>query len=175
MISLSSKDITRLCKDSERISNADAIYELSKIINKACGNRLLGFGFLTNISRLTASLKCPADFTTSATTNVTSLKLGILLDPQHAFNVITHGPSPDTLPTEAAAFREFWGDKCDLRRFQDGTIEECVSWEVSDPLERLKIIQQVIRWVIIEKLGIGNPKQTLSNFVGFQRSTFFYD
>jgi U3 small nucleolar RNA-associated protein 22 len=29
----------------------------------------------------------------------------------------------------AAVFREFWGDKAELRRFKDGSILEAVVWE----------------------------------------------
>ncbi|KAG0148906.1 hypothetical protein CROQUDRAFT_371363 [Cronartium quercuum f. sp. fusiforme G11] len=160
---LSARDLKRLCQNCECTSTTNAILAISKNISKACSNRLLGFGFLTDISD---HVKPVINDATSAVKTTVSLKLGILLDPTHAFNIITHGPSPDALPTEAAAFREFWGAKCDLRRFQDGAIEECVSWEVSDPLERLKIIQQVIRWVLVEKLGFADSKQTLSDFVG---------
>lgn len=30
----------------------------------------------------------------------------------------------------AAKFRQFWGEKAELRRFQDGNIAEAVVWEV---------------------------------------------
>ncbi|EGG06976.1 uncharacterized protein MELLADRAFT_86177 [Melampsora larici-populina 98AG31] len=162
---LSPRDTKRICQDLEGKHTNEALFAISEIINKACGDRLSGFGFLINDLQHTRSIEGGSNASTTAD-NVT-LKLGVILNPAQAFNVITHGHSPDTSPIEAAAFREFWGDKCDLRRFQDGTIEECVSWEVSDPLERLKIVQQIIRWVLSKKLGFADQKeQVISDFIG---------
>lgn len=36
--------------------------------------------------------------------------------PGEAYRMLDKGPAPDT--PEAAAFRDFWGDKAELRRFQ---------------------------------------------------------
>ncbi|KAH9815393.1 Nrap protein [Melampsora americana] len=165
MVQLSSRDTERICQDSERKTTNDMIFAMSDTINKACGDRLCGFGFLIDHSQHPRSVD---DVSNASTTQGNLyLKLGVILNPAQAFNIITHGHSPDTSPIEAAAFREFWGDKCDLRRFQDGAIEECVSWEVSDPLERLKIVQKIIRWVLEKKLGFANQKQqVISDFVG---------
>lgn len=165
MVQLSPRDTERVCQDLETTHTNGAIFAISDTINKACGDRLWGFGFL--IDNLQNARSIESGSNASTTQDSASLKLGVILNPSQAFNIITHGHSPDTSPIEAAAFREFWGDKCDLRRFQDGTIEECVSWEVSDPLERLKIVQQIIHWVLSEKLGFADQKQqVISDFVG---------
>lgn len=166
MVRLSYKDIKRLCRNSERTSATEAILTISTTLNRACEQRLRAFGFMSDISDHNSGAVLKVKPVASETPKSITLKIGVVLNPTHAFNVITHGPSPDTSPSEAADFREFWGDKCELRRFQDGAIEECVSWEVSDPLERLKIVQQVIRWVLITKLGFPDSKQSLSDFVG---------
>jgi U3 small nucleolar RNA-associated protein 22 len=53
--------------------------------------------------------------------------LGLLLDTDHAFSIVNMGPPADS--PEAAEFHSFWGEKSELRRFQDGSINEAVVWE----------------------------------------------
>ena len=53
--------------------------------------------------------------------------LGLLLDTDHAFSIVNMGPAADS--PEAAEFHSFWGEKAELRRFQDGSINEAVVWE----------------------------------------------
>ena len=52
---------------------------------------------------------------------------GLLLDTDHAFSIVNMGPPADS--PEAAEFHSFWGEKSELRRFQDGSINEAVVWE----------------------------------------------
>ena len=49
--------------------------------------------------------------------------LGVVVDPDHANRIVDKGPPADHA-AEAAAFRAFWGEKAELRRFQDGSILE---------------------------------------------------
>jgi hypothetical protein len=44
-------------------------------------------------------------------------------------------------PQAAAKFRQFWGDKAELRRFQDGNIAEAVVWECG-PAERHSVVDR---------------------------------
>ena len=44
-------------------------------------------------------------------------------------------------PQAAAKFRRFWGDKAELRRFQDGNIAEAVVWECG-PAERHSVVDR---------------------------------
>ncbi|KAH0540795.1 nucleolar protein 6 isoform X1 [Cotesia glomerata] len=60
------------------------------------------------------------------------LLIGLQLNPEHCFNVIDKGPVAN-LP-EAEEFRNFWGNKSELRRFQDGSICEAVVWAKKSPL-----------------------------------------
>ncbi len=53
--------------------------------------------------------------------------LGLLLDTDHAFSIVNMGPPADS--PEAAEFHSFWGERSELRRFQDGSINEAVVWE----------------------------------------------
>jgi hypothetical protein len=45
-------------------------------------------------------------------------------------------------PQAAAKFRQFWGDKAELRRFQDGNIAEAVVWECG-PAERHSVVDRL--------------------------------
>jgi len=59
----------------------------------------------------------------------TVLTVGLLIDPANAFRPVDMGPAAnDTI--NAKAFRAFWGNKSEIRRFQDGSIVEAVVWTV---------------------------------------------
>ena len=49
---------------------------------------------------------------------------------------------------QAKAFREFWGEKSELRRFQDGSISEAVVWDCSNVSEKRKICEKIIKHVL---------------------------
>ena len=55
------------------------------------------------------------------------MTIGLLLDTDHAFSIVNMGPPADS--PEAAEFHSFWGERSELRRFQDGSINEAVVWE----------------------------------------------
>jgi hypothetical protein len=54
--------------------------------------------------------------------------IGLSLVPENTSRILDKGPPP-TDKEAAAAFREFWGDRAELRRFKDGSILEAVVWE----------------------------------------------
>ena len=67
------------------------------------------------------------------------LHLGLILDSEHAFEMLDKGP--ESIAPEAEEFRQFWGDKAQLRRFQDGSITESVVWAAStDELSKKRLI-----------------------------------
>lgn len=53
------------------------------------------------------------------------ITVGITLNNENASRKVDRGPNND----EEENFRNFWGSKCQLRRFQDGSIVEAVVWE----------------------------------------------
>ncbi|KAL2841235.1 Nrap protein [Aspergillus pseudoustus] len=59
------------------------------------------------------------------------LSVGLLLDSENSTRVVDHGP-PAEEKDAAAAFRNFWGGKAELRRFKDGSIRESLVWS-EDP------------------------------------------
>ncbi|KAI4118717.1 MAG: hypothetical protein LQ345_001283 [Seirophora villosa] len=56
--------------------------------------------------------------------------VGLLLNPENSQRMVDRGPPIDDKKA-SALFREFWGDRAELRRFKDGTISESVLWSGS--------------------------------------------
>ncbi|KAF7312182.1 Mannose-6-phosphate isomerase [Mycena indigotica] len=82
-------------------------------------------------------------------TDPTIIYLGLIIDTQHAFRLVDHGPSAEESdPTIAQQFHEFWGDKAELRRFKDGRIVESVVWDVSSADERPYIPVMIVRHLL---------------------------
>ena len=71
------------------------------------------------------------------------LELGLLLDADHAWHQVEHGPPPES--PEAAQFRAFWGDAAELRRFRDGRVLESVVWPVASLAQRYGLPRHVLR------------------------------
>ncbi|XP_048219541.1 nucleolar protein 6 [Perognathus longimembris pacificus] len=71
-----------------------------------------------------------------------TLTLGLLLRPEALTSVLELGPEADQ--PEAADFRQFWGSRSELRRFQDGAIREAVVWEAASLSQKRLIPHQVV-------------------------------
>eukprot|EP00903_Cladosiphon_okamuranus_P015535 g14342.t1 len=56
------------------------------------------------------------------------------------------GPPAEDGPA-ARKFREFWGDKSELRRFKDGSIVEAVVWK-GKGAQRHRVVEQIVRHVL---------------------------
>lgn len=59
-------------------------------------------------------------------TNEKKLSFGLIINPEHSIEVLNKGPQANQ--PEAEPFKRFWGDKSELRRFQDGSITEACVW-----------------------------------------------
>nr|XP_045581475.1 nucleolar protein 6-like [Procambarus clarkii] len=59
-----------------------------------------------------------------------NLVVGLVLNPVSAWALLTKGPPADD--PKAENFKTFWGSKCSLRRFQDGSFHEAVLWGTPD-------------------------------------------
>ncbi|KAI9797879.1 MAG: hypothetical protein M1833_005079 [Piccolia ochrophora] len=109
---------------------------LYQILHRALGDRV----DLIDIS-------CPevGSWTTKNTMPNLSKEAAILvkliLNPANSERTVDHGP-PAEDKREAAEFRQFWGPKAELRRFQDGGILESLVWagDKSSP----PIVHQII-------------------------------
>nr|XP_017509913.2 nucleolar protein 6 isoform X2 [Manis javanica] len=70
------------------------------------------------------------------------LTLGLLLRPEGLTSVLELGPEADQ--PKASDFRQFWGSRSELRRFQDGAIREAVVWEAASMAQKRLIPHQVV-------------------------------
>ena len=81
--------------------------------------------------------------------------IGLVLDQEHAFRLVDHGPVAAEAPSRTTeAFHELWGNKAELRRFQDGSIAESVVWHVRDSDERTHIPAMIVRHILDQHFGI---------------------
>ncbi|KAH6891012.1 Nrap protein [Thelonectria olida] len=63
-----------------------------------------------------------------------NVSFGVVFDAAHMSRQLEHGPAAEE-QKEAARFRQFWGDKAELRRFKDGSIIECIEWSKKMPFD----------------------------------------
>ena len=73
------------------------------------------------------------------------LFVGLLLKAEKCWRTVDHGPSAED-QAASKEFREFWGDKAELRRFKDGNILESVVWDSEDP--QRPILDQIVTYVL---------------------------
>ncbi|KAF2277561.1 pre-rRNA processing protein Utp22 [Westerdykella ornata] len=65
--------------------------------------------------------------------------------PSNANRTVDLGPAAEN-KKEAASFRQFWGEKAELRRFKDGSILESVVWSVKDT--SVPVMEQIIKFTL---------------------------
>ena len=70
-----------------------------------------------------------------------------------AHSTLDRGPSADD-PT-ALEFREFWGDKSNLRRFMDGAVCEAVVWTAENACDKRHVLGEIVSY-ILHRLVITN-------------------
>ncbi|KAL7985724.1 hypothetical protein Chor_013656 [Crotalus horridus] len=90
--------------------------------------------------------------------DVGSLSFGLLLNLDFATSVLERGPEGHK--EEAVEFRQFWGEKSELRRFQDGVICEAVLWNAANLCQKRLIPEQIIRHIL--KLHLAVPETSIS-------------
>ena len=86
-----------------------------------------------------APVKCDQDV---------KIDIGLLLRPENTSRLVDHGPSAEDSKA-SMEFREFWGDKAELRRFKDGSISESLIWSEDSP-----VTQQIIEHVLYHHLKL---------------------
>ena len=82
-------------------------------------------------------------------TTARKLRIGLVVDPDTVNRTVDHGPSAEQ-KEQAAAFRKFWGDKAELRRFKDGSILETVVWQTSTGQT---VFEQIVRYLLQRRFG----------------------
>jgi U3 small nucleolar RNA-associated protein 22 len=75
--------------------------------------------------------------------------LGFIFDSVQIGRTIDRGPSADD-PKAASDFQKFWGEKAELRRFRDGSIQESLVWN-QDPKQT--IFRMIVTYILGKHLG----------------------
>lgn len=136
-----------LVADNGSVYNA-LIATLTSTLRRGLGNRARALAVLhpsSDVRPLSQAL--PA--------NPSIIHLGVVLDTEHAFRLVDHGPpAEDEESEQAKIFRNLWGEKAELRRFKDGSITESVVWDVRSADERAHIPSLIIQHLLQRHLGI---------------------
>ena len=77
------------------------------------------------------------------------LLIGLLLNTQHIHRTVDRGPSADEKEV-AASFRSFWGEKAELRRFNDGSIRESLIWSTHSDNS---VLEQILTYAVRRNIG----------------------
>jgi len=88
-----------------------------------------------------------------ATASLPSLTLGLIINPERAFEKLIKGPLADK-KEEADKFRGVWGEKSEIRRFQNGEICEAVFLNTETVEHKRSIVQEIISYILGRNLKI---------------------
>lgn len=95
------------------------------------------------------------------------IELGVVLDQREAARLVDHGPSAEE-PEASQEFRDFWGDKSELRRFKDGRILESVVWEVGPAAEeRSLIVGRSVRYILNRHFGLEQEDVSIESLAAY--------
>ena len=127
---------------------------LSTRLREALGSRVKALAVLHRSSRL-------RPISQGLPTDPTNIFIGLVLDQERAFRLVDQGPSATEPRSHAqVAFCDLWGNKAEVRRFQDGSITESVVWHVQDSDERAHIPVMIVRHILERHFGVGNDSVT---------------
>ncbi|KAG1721200.1 Nrap protein [Suillus paluster] len=129
-------------------SDAAVLASMSSILRRGLGNRTQAIAILQpgTPRRPISSAESP---------DTSTIHIGLIYDPAHAFRLVDHGPSAEDQESNIAQeFRHLWGSRAELRRFKDGRITESVVWEVTTSDERAHIPASIVRYLLQLHFGI---------------------
>ncbi|KAN0029454.1 hypothetical protein ACTA71_007581 [Dictyostelium dimigraforme] len=86
--------------------------------------------------------------------------IGLKVNSENWLSVIDLGPPADHV--NAPKFREFWGNKSQIRRFKDGSILEAVTWNPKNGSRHL-VIEEIIKYTLNFHLQI--PVENVTSVV----------
>ncbi|CAF3563201.1 unnamed protein product [Adineta steineri] len=81
----------------------------------------------------------------------TSITFGIIFSDQYDLSILK---GPENATKEAQAFRKLWSERCELRRFPDGSILESVVWNVDTAKDKRLIWMDATRYLLEIQGGI---------------------
>lgn len=111
--------------------------EVHRVLKKAYGQR-------AQLIHLQQPARSSWALTKTQTTEDMHVLVGVIFDSSNMSRQMDYGP-PAEEQKEAARFRQFWGEKAELRRFKDGSILECVEWSSMLPLQ---ICEEITHYIL---------------------------
>ncbi|KAF2481887.1 Nrap protein [Neohortaea acidophila] len=119
--------------------------QLYEVLERALGDRV-------NLISITAhrSKAWRVDYADPTQRSEGEIRVGFVINPATVHRTVDHGP-PAEKKAEAAQFREFWGEKAELRRFKDGSILESLVWSAKESGQ--SVFEQIVRYAISKHLG----------------------
>ncbi|CAF0827834.1 unnamed protein product [Rotaria sordida] len=81
----------------------------------------------------------------------TTITLGVIFSDQYDLSVLK---GPENGSKEAQAFRKLWSERCELRRYPDGSILESVVWNVDCAKDKRLIWMDATRYLLEIQAGI---------------------
>ncbi|KAJ4387965.1 U3 snoRNP protein [Gnomoniopsis smithogilvyi] len=120
--------------------------KVARILYRALGDRvkLIHLEPLSNLDTATEDLKSLPH------TDHSAILVGIIFDAANMARQVDHGPTVEEKEA-AKAFRQFWGDKSELRRFKDGSILESLIWTQTSPLA---LCEEITRYILKQHLRL---------------------
>ncbi|OBZ77304.1 Nucleolar protein 6 [Grifola frondosa] len=139
----------QLVADHGSVYNA-LLATLESTLRRGLGNRAKAIAILHPSSQLRPTSQAQPSYPSV-------IFIGLIVDTEHAFRLVDHGPSAEEQDSDAAGqFRDFWGDKAELRRFKDGSITESVVWEVTNLDERAHVPCAIMRYLLKRHCGVSD-------------------
>lgn len=93
-----------------------------------------------------------------------TIEVGIVFDPANMSRTVDKGPIAGPTPEEREEcedFRQFWGEKAELRRFEGDSVRETVIWKSTTPYE---LCEEIMRYILNMHLRIGALEEDLTIF-----------
>ncbi|KAI3656322.1 hypothetical protein MP638_006526 [Amoeboaphelidium occidentale] len=88
------------------------------------------------------------------------LTIGVVIDDENCYRAMDLGPSNDDVEA-SNAFKDLWGEKCELRKFKDGRLLETVFWGVPEAAsfsEKAGIIEKACKYLISRHLTVSENR-----------------
>lgn len=121
----------------------DFSLEAHRILKKAYGNR-------AQLVHFQQPSKAAWSLNSSHPSEADRVLFGVIFDSPQMSRQMEYGP-PAEEQKDAARFRQFWGEKAELRRFKDGSILECVAWSSK---QTFQICEEIASYALKRHLKI---------------------
>lgn len=126
-------------------SLVDACRSIHSILTKALTDRITNLSFvLPEAQQWSLSSSQPKEGQGKR------ILVQLSTNPANANRTVDHGPSAEN-KAEAAAFRKFWGEKSELRRFKDGSILESLVWSSKEGSG--SILEQISLYILSKHIN----------------------